>query len=328
MIELFHFLRPLWLLALPLIFFLWWRVRRNELSQAENDTLIASHLRDALTVNRNTRKGFRAVDGVCIAAVLAVIGAAGPTWSKLPSPWFSETAPLVIALEVTDSMRSNDMLPTRLDRARFKILDLVALRTGSRTALIAYAGSAHVVVPPTTDPQVLKTFLESLDPAIMPSAGTSASSVLPLAQALAGENLATGTLLFVNDGFDSADVTPLEQFASTPDMPALAALVVGEDEGGIAFMPDGSPVMSSVGGRLNTSIDKALLGRVAAAADISIVRASAGDADVRQLSRTIESNLLLADDPDAAWRDQGWWFLWPAGLLALLWFRRGWTMQW
>jgi Ca-activated chloride channel family protein len=61
---------------------------------------------------------------------------------------------------------------------------------------------------------------------------------------------------------------------------------------------------------------------------MSVVRASTGDADIRQLTRTIQSNLRRADDPNAEWRDQGWWLLWPAALLSLLWFRRGWTMQW
>ena len=72
-------------------------------------------------------------------------------------------------------MRSNDVLPTRLERARIKILDLVAARTGARTALIAYAGSAHVVIPPTTDIDVIKPFLEGLDPAIMPVSRSSGS---------------------------------------------------------------------------------------------------------------------------------------------------------
>jgi Ca-activated chloride channel family protein len=97
---------------------------------------------------------------------------------------------LVIAIEVSDSMRSNDLQPTRLDRARFKVMDLVAARTGSRTALIAYAGSAHIVVPPSTDSEVLQPFLESLDPVIMPSPGANAGNVLPLAQALLGEQAA------------------------------------------------------------------------------------------------------------------------------------------
>ena len=39
-------------------------------------------------------------------------------------------------------------------------------------------------------------------------------------------------------------------------------------------------------------------------------------------------NLRQADDPNAQWKDQGWLFLWPAALLALFWFRSGWTMRW
>jgi Ca-activated chloride channel family protein len=93
-------------------------------------------------------------------------------------------------------------------------------------------------------------------------------------------------------------------------------------------MPDGSPVMAATGGRLDTRIDPALLRRVASEAKVSVVRAGTGDADIRQLLRTIQSNLQQADDPDAVWRDQGWWLLWPAMLLVLLWFRRGWTMRW
>jgi Ca-activated chloride channel family protein len=71
-----------------------------------------------------------------------------------------------------------------------------------------------------------------------------------------------------------------------------------------------------------------MLRRVSAEANVSVVRAGTGDADIRQLLRTIQSNLRQADDPDAQWTDQGWWLLWPAILLSLLWFRRGWTMQW
>ena len=328
MIDALHFIRPLWLIAMPLVTLAWWLVRRRDASQARVGGFVAPHLREALTVNRDARRGLRAVDSVAIASLAAAIAAAGPTWSKQASPWFTETAPLVVAIEVSDSMRSNDLLPTRLDRARFKVMDLVAARTGSRTALIAYAGSAHIVVPPTTDTDVLQPFLESLDPAIMPTPGSAADRVLPLARTLLGDQATGGTLLFVNDGFDSGDVAPLSTFAAQPDAPALAALVVGTDEGGVALLPDGSPVMADGGGRLDTRIDASTLRRVASEANVSIFRASTGDADIRQLTRSIQSNLRLADDPDAEWRDQGWWLLWPAVLLSLLWFRRGWTMQW
>jgi Ca-activated chloride channel family protein len=225
-------------------------------------------------------------------------------------------------------MRTNDLQPTRLDRARFKILDLVALRSGSRTGLIAYAGSAHVAMPPTKDVEVIKPFLESFDPAIMPSPGANASAVLPLAQALLGEGAAIGTLLFVNDGFERADINALADFSHTPGNPSLVALVVGSEAGGVALMPDGSPAVGPGGGRLDTTVDASVLRRLAAQADMSVVRATHGDNDIRQLLRQIESNLRQTDDPDARWRDEAWWLLWPAALLSLLSFRRGWTMQW
>jgi len=327
-IEALHFLRPLWLLAIPAVAVAWWLVRRRYAAEPQLGGFVAPHLRDALTINRDAGSGFRAVDGVALAMLAVSIAAAGPSWRKQVSPWFEETAPLVVAVEVTDSMRSNDLLPSRLDRARFKVLDLVAARTGARTALIAYAGSAHIVSPPSTDAEVIKLFLESLDPVIMPSPGTSAAAVLPVAQALLGKDASIATLLFVNDGFAGNDIDALAQFAKAADSPALAALVVGTDAGGVALMPDGSPVLADTGGPLDTSIDVGVLTRAAGRAGVSVVRAGTGDGDIRQLMRTIESNLRQADDPNAEWKDEAWWFLWPAALLSLLWFRRGWTMRW
>jgi Ca-activated chloride channel family protein len=327
-LELFHFLRPLWLIAIPLVALVWWVIHRRAASQTSVGDLVAPHLRDALTVNKSSQGGFRPVDGVAIAAIALTLAAAGPTWSKQPSPWFAETAPLVVAIEVTDSMRANDLLPTRLDRARFKVLDLVTARTGSRTAIIAYAGTAHIVVPPSTDIDVIKPLLESLDPAIMPISGSDPRVVLEPAKSLLGEESAIGTLLFVNDGFDALDVPVLTEFAAEENAPAVASLVIGTDAGGVALMPDGSPVMSDGGGRLDTTIDNAVLRRIENEAGIPVTRMTSDDDDVQRLVRTIESNLAQADDPNAQWRDEGWWLLWPAALLALGWFRRGWTMRW
>lgn len=328
MIESLHFLRPFWLLALPALAGAWWLVRRRDAARADPGDIIAPHLQQALIMNSDARGGLRAVDHVALVMVLAIFAAAGPASTKQASPWFEETAPLVIALEVSDSMRSNDLLPSRLDRARFKILDLLEERTGARTALIAYAGSAHIVVPATSDVAVLKPFLESLDPAIMPEPGSRPGAVLPLATGLLADRAAAGTILFINDGFDAADVAELAAFSREPGTPSVAALVVGTDEGGVALLPDGSPVLSQGNTRLDTAIDPGILARAEREAGIAIIRSGPGDADVRRVLRAVESNLKLADDPDARWRDDGWWLLWPAAFLSLLWFRRGWTMQW
>jgi len=301
--ELFHFLRPLWLLGLPAALVIWWVVRRRSSHRKNVADFVAPHLRDALTVNRKGQRRFHPVDGVALGLIATSVAAAGPTWSKQQSPWLSETAPLIVAIEVSDSMRSNDLLPTRLDRARFKVLDLIEKRMGSRTAVIAYAGSAHIVMPPSTDPDVVKPFLESLDPAIMPDPGADVSQVLPLAETMMAEHSGAGTLLFVNDGFAPADVPALVEYSERAGAPSMIALVLGSEEGGV-------------------------LRRIESQAGVPIVRAVAGDADLRRLLRHVESSLLQAEDPRAEWRDQAWWFVWPAALLTLLWFRRGWTMRW
>ena len=252
MIETFHFIRPGWLLLIPMLGVIWWFARKLLVGNTEVGDLIAPHLRDALIVNRQSSSRIRAVDGIILTGCLLSLTAAGPSWNRIPSPWFSETAPLVIAIEVSDSMRANDVLPTRLDRARFKILDLIAARTGARTAIIAYAGSAHIVVPPSSDLAVLKPLLESLDPAVMPIGGARAATVLPLALELLGDERERGSLLFVNDGFDPTDVDALRAFSTEAGAPGLFALVVGTEEGGVALLPDGSPVAGPGSSRLDT----------------------------------------------------------------------------
>ena len=327
-LELFHFIRPLCLLAVPAVLLVWWLVRRQSVSSELVTGVVAPHLQDALTTGRSSKSWFKPVDGIALGLLAAAFATAGPTWSKVQSPWFSETAPLVVAVEVTDSMRSNDLQPSRLDRARFKVLDLLEQRTGSRTALIAYAGSAHIVMPPSTDNEVLKLFLESLDPAIMPSAGTNAASVLPLADQVLGEEAAIGTVLFVTDGFVPLDIPVFAEYSTRVDGASLVALVVGKDAGGVALMPDGSAAMDPAGGRLDTSIDTGLLRRAESEGSVSIVRADTDDSDVRELVRRINSNLQQADDPNAQWLDQAWWLVLLSAACMLPAFRRGWTMQW
>jgi Ca-activated chloride channel family protein len=327
-IEAFHFLRPLWLLSLPLILLVWWLVRHRDGRSTRGAAFLAPHLREALTIDRDATGRLRAIDGVALVMLCLTVATAGPSWTQQLSPWFREAAPLVVAIEVSDSMRSNELLPTRLDRARYEVLDVVEARTGSRTALIAYAGSAHVVMPPTNDAAVLRTFLESLDPAIMPVSGSSAATVLPVAARLLGDDGARSTILFVNDGFDNSAIPALARFSEAAGAPGLVTLVVGRDEGGVALLPDGSPALGPTGARVDTRIDPGPLRRAEREARVPVVRATADAADTRALLRHIASQQLAARDPDARWEDRGWLALWPALLLSLSWFRRGWTMRW
>ncbi|MDS9469343.1 VWA domain-containing protein [Paracoccus sp. MBLB3053] len=293
------FLRPLWLLAIPALALVWWQLRQREASESPALPEIAPHLLRALTIGRGEASRSRAALIVLGAACLMAIGAAGPAFRPAPSPFVTETAPLVIALDLSPGMDMGDIPPSRLERAKQKIRDLIALRAGGRTGLIAYAGSAHLVMPPTEDPTVLQSFLEGLTPGIMPRAGQHPSEAMRLATTLLATEDQAGTVLFVTDGVDPTDI------ANFPtDGPGSVALIVAPDGGG----PE--------------------LDRWARAAGVRKVAVTVDDSDLRAVNRAAASSLARAASEDGRMRDDGWLLAIPAALLLLLWFRRGTTLHW
>ena len=292
----FTFLRPAILLALVPLALLWFLLRRRDAAEAPSVPEIAPHLLAALTIGRTARSLIRAPDLLIGAAALMALGAAGPAWRPAPSPFVTETAPLVIALDLSPSMGATDVAPSRLERAKEKIRDLIALRAGGRVGLVAYAGSAHLVMPLTEDPAVLLPFLEALDPGIMPEPGRRPSAAFALAAGLLAGEESPGSVLFVTDGADTADPLP-------PDGPARAALVM---------TPAPAPALAD-------------WARESGARAIPV---SPDQSDLQAVERALASALARAEAAEGKRADDGWMLALPAGLLVLLWFRRGTTLRW
>ncbi len=298
MAEAFHFLRPLWLIAALCAVVLWALVRRRQTRTAPPPEGLAPHLRAALTIGEDGKRRVLPIDGVALALVFLAVGAAGPTWSRQPDPFVAQSAPLVVALKVTPSMEEPDVAPSRLERGKQKIRDLLEMRAGGRTALVAYAGSVHGVVPMTEDPSVMVPYLEGLATDIMPKPGNRAAAALELGQQLLEREGAVGGVLFVTDGLDPSDVAALN--GAETGVAVLQMLPAGIDDPGL----DGLTV--------------------------PVLRVSPDDSDIRQVDRMLAAayRQALLEDSDQPWQDRGPWLAWPAALLALLWFRRGWTMRW
>ena len=299
-VDAFHFIRPLWLLLLPVVAAFWWMVRRARMHRQPPAGGLAPHLRAALTVGASSGGRLRPIDGVALTLALLVLGASGPTWSRVPDPFAAQSAPVVVALEVTPTMEGDDVAPSRLERGKQKVRDLLELRAGARTALVAYAGSAHVVVPMTEDPDVMVPYLEGLSPEVMPKEGARADDALQLSAELLAQEEAPGGVLFVADRLDPADVATLE----APDAPALTVL---------AMLPEGTR---------DRGLDQL--------SNAAVVPVTPDDSDVRRIDRTLNAayRQAMLENADQPWQDRGHLLAWPAALLTLLWFRRGWTMRW
>jgi Ca-activated chloride channel family protein len=326
-LEMFRFLRPAWLLTLPFLLLCGWWVRRRDDNTRVGEGVIASHLLGPLTVDRRRQRRFRPSDLIIAAAMLCAIAAAGPAWRRVIPPFFAETAPVVIALEVSSTMLASDVAPSRLERAKQKILDLIELRTGARTGLVAYAGSAHSVMPLTDDPAVLKMFLEGLDPEMMPVPGDKAVGALVLARKMLESEPEPGTIVFVTDGIPASESAAFVRDEETRAA-GVVALVVGTTEGDPVRFSDGHLALGDDGRPLETSVDVEELTKLESHG-VFVVRASVGGGDLARLTHRIRSNRERAgEDQQVAYRDDGHKLLLPAALIGLLWYRRGFTMQW
>ena len=308
----FHFLRPWWLLALLpgllAIRFLW--TAQDPAAQWRGT--IAPHILKAIRVRGGTSAWLNPVRLSLVALPVMVIAVAGPSWERRPSPFIEDQAALVIALDVSSTMDQQDVQPSRLERAKQKIHDLLDLRGGARTGLIVYAGTAHSVIPLSNDPDITLNLLDAIDTAMMPRPGKVPERTLDVADAMFAETPAPGTLLLIGDGVgpNSRDV-----FADyfTNQNHQLLILGVGLEE---------------------PEVDGALPLERAALTDLA--RASGGfyqdltldRTDVARLNRRADSFFATADDDTRPWVDAGYYLLFPAALLFLAWFRKGWTLHW
>ncbi len=295
----FHFIRTAWLLLLIPIAFLWWVIRPKTKGPRDLPSGIAPHLAKALQLGAEDQKRVYPADIVMLIAVLLTLAAAGPTWSRAPNPLVADTAPLVIALKVTDSMDSTDLSPSRLERAKYKISDMINLRSGARTALIAYAGTSHRVAPLTEDANILRPLLEGLTPAVMPKQGDAAADALAMAQDILADSDTPGAVLFVLDDIEPSQVPDMQD--ETTDLLFLTML------------PDGDRIVQLV-----------------TLKNAAVVPFSASDQDITRLHRKIQTSYVnaLDEEDQLDWQDKGWILVLPAALLSLLWFRQGWVIRW
>ena len=128
-----------------------WRLACTQSADWVWHDIVAEHLLPHLFLKRTGQRRIGPLVLLAIVWALAVVALAGPAWKREPVPFADDSAALVIVVKVTPSMKTEDVQPDRLTRSVQKIHDLLALRSGARSALIAYAGTPHLVMPLTRD---------------------------------------------------------------------------------------------------------------------------------------------------------------------------------
>ena len=324
----FHFLRPFWLLGLiPVIGFCWWYLKGRSSGGDWADYCDAALLPHILT-DRPSKKRYSAIWILGLGGILGVIALAGPAFERLPTPVFRNLSSLVILLDLSYGMDASDIKPSRIERARYKIEDLLRARKEGQTALIAYAGDAFVVTPLTDDGATIAAQLMALSPNIMPEQGARLDLGLTKAADLlfqAGQK--TGDVLVVTAG-EGVDTARSEAARLLGKGIRVSVLGVGTQDGAPIPMPEGGFRKGSDGRIVVSRLEIKPLWDLAQAGGGVYRSLDAGTKDTAALLEFLDRKGQGPQDKGQKlqvdqWRDEGIWLLPPLVFLAALGFHRG-----
>lgn len=334
MLENFHFIRPLWLLALLPLSLLAWRVYQPGSGDNPWRRIVDARLLPLLMAGRAHVENRTLLWLAAAGWIIAVLALADPTWERKPMPVFQTTAARVIVLDLSRSMDAADLKPSRLVLARYKVEDVLAQSTEGQTGLVVYAGDAFTVSPLTRDANTIRSLLKVLDPGIMPIDGSRADLGLLKAEELlqqAGES--SGQVLLIADGIEADKVAASERAAARlrNDGYRVSVLGVGTE--------DGAPLTTAQGKLLRDAAGKIVVSRLDTAALQSLARAGGGKYRTITNSGKELSTLLSVSQPvrtqvtkqtDATtqgWKQQGPLLAVLLLPLAALAFRRNWLLS-
>lgn len=324
-----HWFRPWWLLTVPLLAILLWRLWHRRKRTGRWQLILPAAFHSALL--DGGRGGASKLPWVVLGLgwALCVLALLGPSWQRVEQISQKPVDPLVVILELTPQMLAADTPPTRLEQARRKLMDLLRLRSDSQTAIIVYAGSAHTLVPLSDDLVTSGNLLEAIKPSIMPLAGQRADLAVGKALKLLEQaDLGQGRILLIASALSEQERNGIGQ-QLRGNSPPLLILGVGTAEGAPVTGENGSLLKDAQGAILVPRLDSASLDEFAGRIGGRYRQAAADDDDLRRLGLLAGPRQVRNDGQRVrldTWADQGHWLLLPLLLIAACAGRRGWLL--
>jgi len=326
----FHWIRPEWLLALPLLVLLTLLLARRQLAPGRWQRVVDPALQPFVLSRTAARTSSSRWWLFLLCGVLASVALAGPSWNRLEQPVFRTEEAIVIALDLSRSMDAADLAPSRLTRARLKILELLERRKSGQTALVVYSANAFTVTPLTTDADTVASLVNSLGTDIMPSRGSFPAAAIDKGRELLQQaGVGYGKVLLIADG----GASPQAERAARELRDAgytLSILGAGTEDGAPIPRPDGGFVTDRSGRIAIPRLETAPLEKLAAAGGGRYATMTTDESDMDALLSDAGGEAKSAADEALAtdqWRDEGPWLLLLLVPLASLAFRRGWVLS-
>lgn len=241
------------LLGLMYLIYVWRKKRIEKIG----DPVLVARLMPESSVKRIWLKNILLLLGFAFV----LIAASNPQWGTKKEKVKAQSADIVIAFDISQSMMAQDISPSRLERAKRFTEKLIQNLKGDRVGLIYFAGDAYLQMPLTNDYAAAELFVKSANPGLAGTQGTAIDEAIDLAMKIYEEDVQhQRALVIISDGEDHDESAISKAKDGADDGLVIYTVGVGTETGSyVPFMnggrsefkkdDQGSPVMS----RLNIS---------------------------------------------------------------------------
>ncbi|MEO6005418.1 MAG: VWA domain-containing protein [Opitutus sp.] len=234
----------LWILIVPVGLLLLEVSRRRRIAGTAHEKILraeagAHSLRLTTAAAQGADGAHRIRPWLCLGLTLAVVAAARPQWGRLEEPVFDQSREILIAIDLSRSMLTPDVRPSRLDRAKLLTQSLLEKLAGERVGLVVFSGTAFLQSPLSSDYEILREFLPSLNPAFLPEGGTNYRALIDTSiDAFRSTAAADRFLIVLSDG----EATTNDWRERVGDLKKKEIRVIGLGVGTTAgaMIPDGA----------------------------------------------------------------------------------------
>ena len=228
---------------------------------------------------------------------------------------------MMVALDISNSMRATDASPSRLALARNIVSRVIDKMSNNKIGLIFFAGDAFVQMPITSDFISAKMFLDNASPDLIEAQGTEIGKAVRMARySFSKDNKAKKAIVLITDGENHDGDATREVEAAKKEGILVSVIGVGTEEGGPIKMDDGNYLTDENGQMVVTKLNTQMAKEIASAAGGVFIHAEDVSGSVRALEKSLEKleKTELESTIYSAYNEVYQYFLFPAILLLVL----------